>query len=172
MTLSVDRPCRQSNKPNNFAQLLSNGSGGSGGSSPTSASPPSGTSDPAVSACLPLDSALVACSVTALPALTAPNVANCLCGENIENGLRACSNYLATAEPAVASGLSPLNGGYCDAYATGTSSPTPTQRGGEDAATTGATSTSDSATSLGAASTLQPLGASFFSIFGILAMLF
>ncbi|KAK6343180.1 hypothetical protein TWF718_008552 [Orbilia javanica] len=156
----------------NVAQLLANGGGGGGGSSPTSASPPSGTVDPAAAACLPLDGALVACSVTALPALTAQNVANCLCGANVENGLAACFNYLSTAEPAVASGLSPLKEGYCEAYATGASTPTPTQGGSGETTNTVATGTgAAAATSSGAASTIKPFAASFFSVFGIFAML-
>ncbi|KAF3187698.1 hypothetical protein TWF788_001917 [Orbilia oligospora] len=156
-----------------IAQILASGGGGGGGSSPTSISPPSGTPDPAAAVCLPLDNALVSCSVTALPALTASTVVDCLCGANIENGLAACFSYLATAEPAVASGLSPLNKGYCEAYATDASRPTPTQGGGEDGATTSATSTGASAaTSSGAASALQPIPLSFFSIFGILAIIF
>ncbi|KAF3163378.1 hypothetical protein TWF751_010276 [Orbilia oligospora] len=155
-----------------IAQILASGGGG-GGSSPTSIPPPSGTPDPAAAVCLPLDNALVSCSVTVLPALTAPTVANCLCGANIENDLAACFSYLATAEPAVASGLSPLTKGYCEAYATDASLPTPTRGGGEDAATSSITGTGASvATSSSAASALQPIPLSFFSIFGILAILF
>ncbi|KAK6504517.1 hypothetical protein TWF506_002711 [Arthrobotrys conoides] len=153
-----------------IAQLLAN-RGGSSGSSPTSDSPTSSTSDPAAVACMPLDQALVSCSVTALPALTESNVANCLCRANIEDGLPACFSYLATAEPAVASGLSTLNEGYCEAYNPGTSSPTPTQRGGPDSITAGATGTGASAaTSSGAGSMLRPLSRQLVGIFGILAI--
>ncbi|KAK6505890.1 hypothetical protein TWF481_007779 [Arthrobotrys musiformis] len=153
------------------AQLLANGGGGGGGASPTSISTPSGTSDPAASACLPLDSALIACSATAAPALTSANIASCLCGANVEDGLGACFNYLATAEPAIASGLSVLNGGYCDAYASGpetepTIGPTQTQQTGGDGTSTGASA----ATSSGAASTLQPFAFALFSVFSIFAI--
>ncbi|KAK6335705.1 hypothetical protein TWF730_003083 [Orbilia blumenaviensis] len=147
------------------AQLLANGGSSGSGSSPTTTPPATGTSDPAAEVCLPLDSALVSCSVTDLPALTAPRAANCLCGAGIENGIGACLNYLGTAQPTVASALSALNQGYCKAYATGANGPTETERGEGNPTRTGASA----ATSSGATSALLPFGGIYLSIISTFA---